>query len=59
MEMIERFFLYRVDGQRTGFSIDLADEYAVMIPTTAATARSAIGNMAMVGTEPALHHPIV
>ena len=55
MEMIERFLLNRIDGQRTGFAIDLADEYTIMIPATATDTRLAIGNLTMMRTEQALH----
>ena len=55
MEMIQRFFLDRVDGQRTGHAIDLADQYTIVIPATATKARFTIGDMAMVWTEQTLH----
>jgi hypothetical protein len=59
VEMVERLLLDGVDGQRTGFGIDLADEYGVMVTTTAATARLAIGNMTMVRTELAPDRTII
>ena len=59
MEVVERFLLNGVDGQCTGLTIDLADEYAIMIHATLAAPRLAIGNMTMMGTELALHHPVI
>ena len=59
MEVVERFLLNGVDGQRTGFGIDLTDEHTVMVTTTATTARLAIRNMAMVRTELALYSVVV
>ena len=59
MEVVERFLLNGVDGQRTGFGIDLADEHTVVVATTATTARLAMGDMAMVGTEQALHSTVI
>ena len=58
MEVIERFLLYGVDGQRTGLAIDFADEHPIMVPATTAASRPAIGNTAMMRTEQTLHHPI-
>ena len=55
MEMVQGFLLDRVDGQRTGLTIDLADQYTIMIPTTATKARLTIGYMTMVRTEQTLH----
>ena len=55
VEMIERLFLDGVDGQRTRLAIDLADQYTVMIPSTATKARLTIGDMTMVRTELALY----
>ena len=57
MEVVERFLLDGIDGQRTGLTIDLADEYTIMIPSTATDARLSIGNMTMVGTDLTLHSP--
>jgi hypothetical protein len=57
MEMVERFFLDGVDGQRTRLGIYLAKEYATSITTTATTTCLAIGNMAVVRTELALYYP--
>ena len=55
MEMIQRLFLDRVDGQRAGLAIDLADQYTIMIPATTTKARLTIGYMTMVWTEQTLH----
>jgi hypothetical protein len=57
--MIERFLLDGVDGQRTGFAINLADEHAIVITTTATAARFAVGDTAVMRTEQALYHTIV
>ena len=59
MEVVERLLLNRVDSQRTGLAIDLADEHTIMIPATLATPRPALGNAAMMRTELTLHHPTV
>ena len=55
MEMIQRLFLDRVDGQRTRLAIDLADQYTIVIPATATKPRLTIGDMAMVWTEQTLY----
>ena len=55
MKMIQRLLLNGVDGQRTRLAIDLADQYTVMIPSTATKARLTIGDMTMVRTELALY----
>ena len=57
MEMIERLFLYRVDGQRTRLGIDLAEEHAPLITTTTANTRLAIGDTTVMGTEQTLYYP--
>ena len=59
MEMIERFLFDRVDGQRTRTSIDLTDQYTVVIPATATNPRLTIGNTTMMRTEQTLHPSIV
>ena len=59
MEVVERLLLDRVDSQRTGFAIDLADEHAIMISATLATPCPTIGDTAMMGTEQTFHHPII
>ena len=59
MEVVEGLLLDGIDGQRTGFGIDLADEHTVVVATTATTARLAMGDMAMVGAELALHRAII
>ena len=50
MEMVEGLLLDGIDGQRTGFGIDLADEHALLIPATATAACLAVGYMTMMGT---------
>ena len=55
MEMIQRFLLDGIDGQRTRFAIDFADKHAIMIPATATKARLAIGHPTMVRTKQALY----
>ena len=59
VEMIEWFLLDGVDGQRTGFVIDLADEHAIVITTTATATCPIVGNTAMMRTEQTLYHAIV
>ena len=59
VEMIERFLLDGVDGQRTGFAIDLADEHAFVITTTATAPSLSFGDATMMRTEQALYHAIV
>ena len=59
VEMIERFLLDGVDGQRTGFAINLADEHAIVISTTTTAASLAVGDTTMMRTEQALYHAIV
>jgi hypothetical protein len=59
VEMVERFLLDGIDGQRTGFSIDLADEHAVMVSATTTAACPTVSDTAVVRTEQALHHTIV
>ena len=58
MELVERLLLYRVDGQRTRFSIYLANEYAMMVTATATASGPAIGNPTVMRTEQTLHYPI-
>ena len=59
MEMIERFLLDGVDGQRTRLGIDLADECTIVIATTATDARLPIGYATMMRTEQTLHSLLV
>ena len=59
VEMIEWFLFDGVDGQRTGFAINLADEHTFVITTTATAPRFAVGDTTMMRTEQALHHTIV
>ena len=59
VEMIEWFLFDGVDGQRTGFAIDLADEHAIVITTTATAACPTVSDTTMMRTEQALYHPIV
>ena len=58
MEMVEGFLLDRIDGQRTGLGIDLADQHTALIAPTAAEARLAISDPAMMRTELTAHQPI-
>jgi hypothetical protein len=55
MEVVQRFFLNGVDGQRTGLAIDFADEHTIHIPATPTDACLAIRNLAMMRTEQTLH----
>ena len=59
MEMIQRLLLDGVDGQRTRLAIDLADEFAIVIPATTTKARLAIGYPAMMRTDQALHPAVL
>ena len=59
VEMVEWLLLDRVDGQRTGLGVDLADKHTVVVSATATTARPSVGDTAVVWTELALHHTIV
>ena len=59
MEMVEWFLLDGVDGQRTGFAIDLADKHTVVVSATTTAACPSVGDTAVVRTEQTLHHPIV
>ena len=59
MEMVEGLLLDRVDGEGTGFGIDLADKHATLISAAAADASLAFGDVAMVRTELALDLPII
>ena len=51
MKMVQGFLLDGVDGQRTGFTVHLAKELAIVIPASTTKARLTIGNLAMVWTE--------
>ena len=55
MEMVERLLLYRVDGQGTRLTIDLAHKHAIMIPPTATDTCLAISDMAVMRTKQTLH----
>ena len=59
MKMIQRLFLYRVDGESARPGIDLADERAIDVPPTSTDARLAIGNAAMMGTEQTTNRSVV
>ena len=59
MEMIEWLLLDGIDGQRTRFTIDLAQKHAVLIPSATTNARFTFGNAAMVRTEQTLHSTIL
>ena len=58
MEMVQRFLLDGVDGQRTGLAIYLAQEHTVLIATAPADARFAIRHFAVMRTELTLHPSI-
>jgi hypothetical protein len=55
MEVVQRFLLNGVYGQRTRFAVHLADEHTVLIATTPTDSRLAVSNLAMMRTELALH----
>ena len=55
MEVIKRLLLDRVDGQRTGFTIDFAHKFTFNVATTPTDTRLAIGNLAMMRTELTLY----
>lgn len=59
MEMIQGLLLDGVDSQRTRLAIDLADEFAIVIPATTTKARLAIGYPAMMRTDLTLHPAIL
>lgn len=51
MEMVQGLLFDGLDGQRTGFTVHLAKELAIVIPAATTKARLTIGNLAMVWTE--------
>jgi hypothetical protein len=55
MEVVQRFLLNGVYGQRTRFAVHLADEHTVLIATTPTDSRLAVSYLAMMWTELALH----
>ena len=57
--MVEWLFLNGVDGQRTRFAIDFANESAIMITTAAADTSLAIGYLAMVRAEQTFNPPVI
>jgi hypothetical protein len=59
VEMIQRFLLDRVNGQRTGLAIHLADKHTLHIASASADARLTIGYLAAVGTELTLHLAVI
>jgi hypothetical protein len=59
MEMIQRFLLDGINGQRARLAIDFTNQHAVMVSATTTKARLAIGNMTMVRTKQALHPTLV
>ena len=59
MEMVQRLFFYRVDGQLTRLAIDLAHEHAALIPSATANTRLALSDATMMRTERALHPSII
>lgn len=54
MEVIEGLLLDGVDGEGTGLSIDVADEYAALIASATTETALAVGDVAMMRTELAL-----
>jgi hypothetical protein len=54
MEVIEGFLLDGVDGEGTGLSIDVADEYTALIASATTDTALAVGDVAMMRTEQAL-----
>jgi hypothetical protein len=59
VEMIQRFLLDRVDGQRTELAIHLADKHTLLIASASADARLTIGYLTAVGTELTLHLAVI
>ena len=59
MEMIERFLLDGVDGQRTRPSVHLTYQHTALIASALADARPALVDMAMVWAEQTLHPAII
>ena len=59
MEMIERFLLDRVDGQRTRPSIYLTDQHTALIASVPTDGRPALADTAMVWAEQTLHPAII
>ena len=58
MEVVQRFLFDGVDGQRTGFAVDLAHEHTVLITTAPADAHFTIRHLAVMRTELTLHPSI-
>jgi hypothetical protein len=54
MEVIEGLLLDGVDGEGTGLSIDIADEYTTLIASATTETALTIGDVAMMRTELAL-----
>ena len=59
VEMIQRLLLDRVDSQRTGLAIHLADKHTLLIAPAPADTRLTIGYLAAVGTELTLHLAVI
>ena len=59
MEVVERFLLDGVDGQRTRPSIHLADQHTALIASAPADARPALADVAMVWAEQTLYPAII
>jgi hypothetical protein len=59
VEVVERLLFYRVDGQCTRFSVNLADEYAAKILSATTNTGLAIGYATVMWTELALNFPIL
>ena len=51
MKMIQRLFLYWVDGKSTRLSINIADEYSANIATASANTRFTVSYKAMMRTK--------
>ena len=59
MEVVERFLLDGVNGQRTRPSVHLANEHTALIASALADARPALADVAMVWAEQTLHPAII
>jgi len=59
MEVVQRLFFYRVDGQRTRLTVDLAHEPPTLISSATANTRLALSNATMVRTKRTLHPSII
>jgi hypothetical protein len=59
MEMIERFLLNGVNGQRTRPSVHLAGQHTALIASAPADACPALADVAMVWAEQTLHPAVI